>query len=263
MSKKISTFFVYVSLMSGFILNGYTQSVIGIFSDTVYLLSVFHNSGEEKNIDENYYCAVFLDIQSDIESLLPSAMKEYTIVCPDGLLAQQIDKEINNRFVANTSIGSGMSLYEAGFQYWRLKGGSAPDSDYIKTLSHSELYNYLEYGDMLLGEIIDPLVTGGLMVCFGGDNFSPWDFEYKEVGIYYRLFKLCVDYLLLDDSDGSILAHSYKWAIYPRHGDFDSVQNVRIPLGDIGDPFLSHLKVILKDGKLLIALPYSVVNLTK
>ena len=32
--------------------------------------------------------------------------------------------------------------------------------------------------------------------------------------------------------------------------------------GDCGDPIRTHLKVILKDGNLLTALPYSVANLT-
>ena len=54
-------FLTLIFLWSGLFYSIHAQSVIGIFSDTVYLLSVFHNSGEKYNRAENYYYAVFLD----------------------------------------------------------------------------------------------------------------------------------------------------------------------------------------------------------
>jgi predicted transcriptional regulator len=63
-------------LLSGLFDGIHAQTVIGTFSDTVYLLSVFHNSGEKDNKAENYYCAVFLDKESATDSLLPLKTEE-------------------------------------------------------------------------------------------------------------------------------------------------------------------------------------------
>lgn len=52
-------------------------------------------------------------------------------------------------------------------------------------------------------------------------------------------------------------------SIAPSACRYDGPQNVRMSLGDCGDPIKTHLKVILKDGTILTALPYSVVNLTE
>jgi hypothetical protein len=55
MNSKISIFLVCMILLSGLFDGIHAQTVIGTFSDTVYLLSVFHNSGEKDNKAENYY----------------------------------------------------------------------------------------------------------------------------------------------------------------------------------------------------------------
>ena len=57
----ISTFVISFFLFLVTIVSCTVQTVIGTFSDTVYLLSVFHNSGKKDNKAENYYYAVFLD----------------------------------------------------------------------------------------------------------------------------------------------------------------------------------------------------------
>lgn len=82
MNRTITTFAAYMLLMLGSFPNALAQTVIGICSDTVYLLSVFHNSGEKDNKAENYYCAVFLDKESDIERLLPLKTEKsvYTLI---------------------------------------------------------------------------------------------------------------------------------------------------------------------------------------
>lgn len=68
---------------------------------------------------------------------------------------------------------------------------------------------------------------------------------------------------MFDDPNVSVLGKSYEWTIYPGACRYDGPQKVRLSLGDCGDPIRTHLKVILKDGKILTALPYSVVNLTE
>ena len=280
MNKVISILTACIYLLFCCIDKGYSQIATGTFSDTVYLLSVFNNSGDKKNKDENYYCAVFLDKESSIENLLHLKMGEYVntrhnkhdktvkavkYVRLDEKLEQRINEEIDNHFLANPCIGAGMALSAACRQYLDNKDKTDPYYFFIiDTLFKSRMFKYLMDPDMLLGEITNPLVTGGLMI--GCDNDPPcesWKFDYENEGTYYKLFKLQVDYLLLDDPNGCVLARSYEWTIYPGMGSFDSAQNVKIPLGDIGSPFISHLKVILKNGKLLTALPYSIVNLTK
>ena len=115
-----------------------------------------------------------------------------------------------------------------------------------------------------MGEITEPLLTGGLMIGWGDQPpRGPWVFDYEKKGTYYKLFKLRVDYLLFDDPNVSVLGKSYEGSFYPGTGEYDGVQNVRLLLGDCGSPFISHLKVILKEGKILTALPYSVVKLTE
>lgn len=262
--------------------NGHAQSVIGIFSDTAYLLSVFHNSGEKDNKAENYYCAVFLDKESDIESLLPLKttkfvyvpcdtsnllVKENWYVRTDAKTEKRIAEEIETHFVANPCIGGGMAIFNACGQYLDGKDKTAPYYSFMTdTLFKSKaLRKHSTEPDMLMGEITDPLVTGGLMIgwCDSDTPLGNWEFDYEEKGTYFKLFKLEVDYLLFDDPNTSVLGRSYEWTIFPGIGKYDGVQNVRLLLGDVGSPFISHLEVIFKDGKILTALPYNVVKLTE
>ena len=279
MNGKVSIFIFVVFLMIGFIANSYAQSVIGTFSDTLYLLSIFHSSGDKGNISENYYCAVFLDKESNIENILPLKtmedvyfrydtsdliFKKNWYVRTNAEQEQRIAEEIYNYFVANPSIGAGMALIKSYSQY--MNGRDTSDLYYhffVDVFLNSEIRNNYWQPDMLSGEITDPLVTGGLKIGLCDTPSGPWIFDYEKKGTYYKLFKLCVDYLLLDDPNGCVLAKSYECAIYPRSRQFNNVQDVLILLGDVGSPFLSHLKIILKEGKYLTALPYSVVKLSE
>lgn len=281
MNRTITTFAAYMLLMLGSFPNALAQTVIGICSDTVYLLSVFHNSGEKDNKAENYYCAVFLDKESDIERLLPlKTEKSVYIHCDTSDLMVKnnwyvrtnakteklINEEIENHFVANPCIGAGMAHVAAYCQY--MKNRDTTDSYYhflVDVLLKSEMSNYLLYPDMLSGEITESLVTGGLMIgwCDNDPPLGTWKFDYEKQGTYYKLFKLCADYLLLKDPDGSVLAKSYKWVIDFGMGDFDCARNVKFLLGNNGNPFITHLRVVLKEGEILTALPYSVVKLTE
>ena len=280
MNKKVSTWTTCICLLLCPFTNIQTQSIIGVFSDTVYLLSVFHNSGEEKNIDENYYCAVFLDKESDIESLLPLITEEYmrvrydthnisvgkyTFVGPNDKHKQLIDEEFGNHFVGNACIGAGVSFKRACLEYLKNHDTAAPYYCFIKdTILHSEIGSYPLYSDVLLGEIVEPLATGGMIIC-SDPPCEPWELNYKERGTYCRLFKLCIEYLLFDDEVGNILAQSYSYTINTSPYVPEDIQNLKILIGDISGngAFVCPLKVVRKDGKLLTALPYSVVNFAK
>lgn len=283
MSLRISIFLTCIFLLSGLFDNMCAQTVIGTFSDTIYLLSVFHNSGEKDNKAENYYCAVFLDKKSDIEGLLSlKTTKSVYVPCDtsdilvkknwyvrtDAKTEKRIAEEIETHFVANPCIGGGMAIITACGQYLNGKVTTFPYYSFITdTVFKSEMVKkHPMTPDMLMGEITDPLVTGGLMIGWCDDSDAPlgaWIFDYEEKGTYCKLFKLEVDYLLFDDPSTNILGKSYEWVIHPGTGKYEGTQNVRLLLGDVGSPFISHLKVFLKDGQILTALPYSVKNLTK
>ena len=93
---------------------------------------------------------------------------------------------------------------------------------------------------------------------------EPLELNYKERGTYYRLFKLCIEYLLFDDEVGNILAQSYSYTINTSPYVPENIQKLKILIGDISGngAFVCPLKVVRMDGKLLTALPYSVVKLT-
>lgn len=278
MNKKISTWTTCICLLLCPFTNIQTQSIIGAFSDTVYLLSVFHNSGEEKNIDENYYCAVFLDKESDVEGLLPLKTEEYmhvhydtsdinigkyTFIKPNDTLERRITGEIDNHFIANACIGAGVSFVRACWEYLKSHDTAAYYYFIKDTLLHSEISSYPLYSDVLLGEIVEPLATGGMIIC-SDPPCEPLELNYKERGTYYRLFKLCIEYLLFDDEVGNILAQSYSYTINTSPYVPENIQNLKILIGDISGngAFVCPLKVVRMDGKLLTALPYSVANLT-
>lgn len=283
MSRMISTFVISFFLFLVTIVSCTAQTVIGTFSDTIYLLSVFHNSGEKDNKAENYYCAVFLDKKSDIEGLLSlKTTKSVYVPCDtsdilvkknwyvrtDAKTEKRIAEEIETHFVANPCIGGGMAIITACGQYLNGKVTTFPYYSFITdTVFKSEMVKkHPMTPDILMGEITDPLVTGGLMIGWCDDSDAPlgaWIFDYEEKGTYCKLFKLEVDYLLFDDPSTNILGKSYEWVIHPGTGKYEGTQNVRLLLGDVGSPFISHLKVFLKDGQILTALPYSVKNLTK
>ncbi len=282
MNRAISTFVISCFLFFVTIFSCTAQTVIGTFSDTVYLLSVFHNSGKKDNKAQNYYCAVFLDKESDIESFVPLMTTKYVYVpCDtsdimvkenwyvkmDAKTEKLISEEVENHFLANSGIGAGMAIITACGQYLNDKDTTFPYYSFITdTVFKSEMVKkHSVKPDILMGEITNPLVTGGLMIgwCDNDTPLGAWKFDYKKKGTYCKLFKLEVDYLLFDDPNTSVLGKSYEWAIHPGTGRYDGAQNVRLLLGDCGSPFISHLKVILKDGKILTALPYSVVKLTE
>ena len=277
----ISTFVISFFLFLVTIVSCTAQTVIGTFSDTVYLLSVFHNSGQKDNKAENYYCAVLLDKESEIESFLPLKTTKYVYVpCDtsdimikknwyvetDAKTEKRISEEVENHFIANPCIGGGMAIFTACDQYLNGKDNASPYYSFMTdTLFKSEiLRKNSTQSDMLMGEITDPLVTGGLMIGWGDQTpRGPWIFDYEKKGTYYKLFKIRVDYLLFDDPNVSVLGKSYEWTIHPGTGRYNGPQNVTLLLGDCGKPFVTHLKVILKDGKILTALPYNVVKLTE
>ena len=281
MNRVISTFFMSCTFFFVTIVSGTAQTVIGTFSDTVYLLSVFHNSGKKDNKAENYYCAVFLNKESAIDNLLPLKTEEcmhirfethdisvgkYTFVRPNNRLQQLIDEEVGRHFVGNACIGAGWGIFRACSQYLDGKEKTAPYYSFIvDTLFNSPLFKkHFQKPDMLMGEITNPLLTGGLMIGWGDrPPRGPWVFDYEKKGTYYKLFKLRMDYLLFDDPNVSVLGKSYEGSFHPGVGEYDGVQNVCLLLGDCGSPFISHLKGIPKDGKILTALPYSVVKLTE
>ena len=241
--KKITSWTASICLLLSPLTNIQAQSIIGAFSDTVYLLSIFHNSGEEKNIDENYYCAVFLEKESDIESLLPLKTEEfmrvhygtsdvtigkYTFIKPNDTLEQRISEDIENHFKANACIGAGVSFKRACWKY--LKSHDTVDSYYhiVKdTLLRSEISSYPIYTDVLLGEIVEPLATGGMIIC-SDPPCEPLELNYKKRGTYCRLFKLCIEYLLFDDEVGNVLAQSYSYTINTSPYVPENIQNLKI-----------------------------------
>ena len=280
MNKRISTWTTSLCLLLCSFTNIQAQSIIGAFSDTVYLLSVFHNSGEEKNIDENYYCAVFLDKESDIDCLLPLKTEEYmrvhydtsdvtigkyTFIKPNDTLEQRIAEEIDNHFIANACIGAGVSFKRVCWEYLKNHDTAAPYYYFIKdTLLYCEISSYPLYSDVLLGEIVEPLATGGMIIC-SVPPCEPLRFNYKNKGTYFRLFKLCVECLLFEDEVGNVLAQSYSYTINTSPYMPENIQNLKILIGDISgkEAFSCPLKVVRRDGKTLTALPYSVVKLSE
>ena len=243
MNKKISTWILSICPLLCFFPNIQAQSVIGIFSDTVYLLSVFHNSGEKDNRVENYYCAVFLDKESDIGCFLPLkteeymrvhyntseiAIEKYTFIKPNDTLEQRISEEIDNHFIANACIGAGVSFKRVCWEYLRSHDTAASYYYFIKdTLLHSEISSYPVYTDVLLGEIVEPLATGGLIIC-SDSPCEPLELNYKKRGTYCRLFKLCIEYLLFDDEVGNVLAQSYSYTINTSPYVPENIQNLKI-----------------------------------
>lgn len=280
MNKRISTWTTSICLLLCPFTNVQAQSIMGAFSDTVYLLSLFHNSGEEKNINENYYCAVFLDKKSNIECLLPLKTEEYmrvhydtsdvaigkyTFINPNDTLKQLITEEIDNHFIANACIGAGVSFKRACLGYLEKNDTAASYYYFIKdTILHSEISSYPLYSDVLLGEIVEPLATGGMIIC-SDPTCEPCEFNYKRQGTYFRLFKLYVDCLLFDDEEGTVLSQSYSFTINTNPILPENIQGLKILIGDVSGKgaFVCSLKVVRRYGKILTALPYSVVNLTK
>ena len=262
MNQRVSIFLAFMFLLSGLFDSIHAQTVIGTFSDTVYLLSVFHYSGEKDNRAENYYCAVFLDEESNIESFIPLDLRKYIRV--GDTIEQSIEQEIDSHFVVNTCIGAGMAIFTACGQYLNGKDKTAPYYSFITdTVFKSKMVKtHSTKPDILMGKITDPLSFGDLTIGWNCEPDGPWFFDYETKGTYYKLFKIGVDYLLFDDPNINVLGKSYEWTIAPSVCRYDGPRNVRLSLGDCGDPIRTHLKVIPKDGKLLTALPYSVANLT-
>ena len=280
MNKKISTWTTCICLLLCPFTNIQTQSIIGAFSDTVYLLSVFHNSGEEKNIDENYYCAVFLDKKSNMKNLVPLKTEdymrvrydttdvtvgEYTFIKPNDSLERRIAEDLANHFISNACIGAGLSFSIAGVECLKTQGTKDPYYHFIKdTLLKSDIRSFPLYSDILLGEIVGPLCTGGLVIC-DSPPCDPWEFNYKRKGTYCRLFKLYIEYLLIDDDDGNVLSKSYSCTINTNPFLPENIRNLKIQVGDISGngAFSCSLRIIFKGDKLLTALPYRVIKLTE
>ena len=240
MNRVFSLLAIGIYLLFCLFDNGNAQSVIGIFSDTVYLLSVFHYSGEKDNRAENYYCAVFLDEESNIESFIPLDLRKYIRV--GDTIEQSIEQEIDSHFVVNTCIGAGMAIITASGQYLNGKDKTAPYYSFITdTVFKSEMVKkHSTKSDILMGKITDPLSLGDLTIGWNCEPRGPWIFDYETKGTYYKLFKIGVDYLLFDDPNMSILGKSYEWTIAPGACRYDGPQNVRMSLGDCGDPIRTH-----------------------
>ena len=267
-------------LLFGSFIKGNAQSIIGICSDTVYLLSVFHNSGEKENIDENYYCAVFLDRKSNIKNLVPLktqeymrvrhdttdvAVGEYTFIKPNDTLEWRIAEDLANHLISNACIGAGMSFTRACMECLKNQGMADRYYFFIKdTLLKSDLRSYPLYSDILLGEIVEPLSTGGLVIC-DSPPCDPWKFNYSRKGLYCRLFKLYIEYLLIDDEDGNVLSKSYSYTMNTDPFLPENIRDLKILVGDISGEgaFSCPLKVVFKGDKLLTALPYRILKLTK
>lgn len=286
MNKKLFILIISAFLMLGSS-NSFAQTVLGKCSDTLYLLSAFHNSGDENNISENYYCALFLDKKSVIEKLLPLLpekrkgvpiyshgvlVEEYMFVDTESTLERQISEEIDNYFVANAAIGVGIAVHMATWEYLKDKDTTDPYYYFMEdTLRKSEFRDYPFFSDILEGEIINSLNTGGLMIRYDSSEVNsdlpiePWNFEYTRMGTYYRLFKISADYLLLEDPQGNVLTRSYSWTINSKPLMPDNLQSLKFFIGDVGGSttFSSHLKTVLKDGKLLTALPYRVKKIAE
>ncbi|MBP5662844.1 MAG: hypothetical protein J6X16_01050 [Bacteroidales bacterium] len=280
MNKLFKIVITGLCLLFGFFITGNAQKIIGTGSDTVYLLSVFQNSGEKENIDENYYCAVFLDKKSDMKNLVPLktedymrvrydttdvAVGEYSFIKPNDSLERRIAEDLANHFFSNACIGAGISFTRAGMECLKTQGVTDPYYLFIKdTLLKSDMRSFPLYSDILLGEIVGPLESGGLIIC-DSPPCDPWEFNYNRRGTYCRLFKLYIEYLLIDDEDGNVLSKSYSFTINTDPFLPESIRNLKILVGDIsGDgAFSCSLRVVFKGDKLLTALPYRVIKLTK
>ena len=256
------------------------QIIIGQCSDTVYLLSVFHNSGEKENIDENYYCAVFLDKKSNMKNLVPLKTEdymrirydtmdvvvgEYTFIKPNDSLERRIAEDLSNHFISNACIGAGISFTRAGMECLKTQGMTDPYYLFINdTLLKSDMRSFPLFSDILLGEIIGPLCTGGLVIC-DSPPCDPWEFNYNRRGTYSRLFKLYIEYLLIDDEDGNVLSKSYSCTFNTVPFLPKNIRDLKILVGDISGNgvFSCPLRVVFKGNKLLTALPYRVIKLTK
>ena len=267
-------------LLFGSFIKGNAQVVIGVCSDTVYLLSVFHNSGEKENIDENYYCAVFLDKKSNIQNYIPLkteecmrvrydttevAVGEYTFIKPNDTLERRLAEELANHIIGNACIGAGLSFTRASLECMKNQGKTDPYYLFIKdTLLKSDMCSFPLYSDILLGEIAGPLASGGLIIC-DSPPCDPWVFNYNRRGTYCRLFKLYIEYLLIDDEDGNVLSKSYSCTINTVPFLPENIRNLKILVGDISGngAFSCSLRIIFKGDKLLTALPYRVIKLTE
>lgn len=278
MNKLFKIVIAGLCLLFGSFIKGNAQIIIGICSDTVYLLSVFHNSGEKENIDDNYYCAVFLDKKSNMKNLVPLKTEdymrvhydttdvtvgEYTFIKPNDSLERRIAEDLANHFISNACIGAGLSFSIAGVECLKTQGTKDPYYHFIKdTLLKSDIRSFPLYSDILLGEIVGPLCTGGLVIC-DSPPCDPWEFNYKRKGTYCRLFKLYIEYLLIDDDDGNVLSKSYSCTINTNPFLPENIRNLKIQVGDISGngAFSCSLRIIFKRDKLLTALPYRVIKL--
>ncbi len=267
-------------LLFGSFIKGNAQVIIGICSDTVYLLSVFHNSGEKENIDENYYCAVFLDKKSNMKNLVPLKTEDYmrvrydtmdvtvgkyTFIKPNDSLERRIAEDLANHFISNACIGAGISFTRAAMECLKSQGITNPYYLLVKdTLLKSDMRSFPLYSDILLGEIVGPLCAGGLVIC-DSPPCDPWEFNYNRKGTYCRLFKLYIEYLLIDDDDGNVLSKSYSCTINTDPFLPENIRNLKIQVGDISgdEAFSCSLKVVFKGDNLLTALPYRVIKLTE
>lgn len=280
MNKLFKIVIAGLCLLFGSFIKGNAQNIIGVCSDTVYLLSVFHNSGEKENIDDNYYCAVFLDKKSNMKNLVPLKTEdymrvrydttdvtvgEYTFIKPNDSLERRIAEDLANHFISNACIGAGLSFSIAGVECLKTQGTKDPYYHFIKdTLLKSDIRSFPLYSDILLGEIVGPLCTGGLVIC-DSPPCDPWEFNYKRKGTYCRLFKLYIEYLLIDDDDGNVLSKSYSCTINTNPFLPENIRNLKIQVGDISGngAFSCSLRIIFKGDKLLTALPYRVIKLTE
>ena len=278
MNKLFKIVIMGLCLLFGSFIKGNAQVVIGVCSDTVYLLSVFHNSGERENIDDNYYCAVFLDKKSNMKNLVPLKTEyymrvrydttdvtvgEYTFIKPNDSLERRIAEDLANHFISNACIGAGLSFSIAGVECLKTQGTKDPYYHFIKdTLLKSDIRSFPLYSDILLGEIVGPLCTGGLVIC-DSPPCDPWEFNYKRKGTYCRLFKLYIEYLLIDDEDGNVLSKSYSCTINTVPFLPENIRSLKILVGDISGngAFSCSLRIIFKRDKLLTALPYRVIKL--
>ena len=278
MNKLFIIVIAGLCLLFGSFIKGNAQIIIGICSDTVYLLSVFHNSGEKENIDDNYYCAVFLDKKSNMKNIVPLKTEdymrvrydttdvtvgEYTFIKPNDSLERRIAEDLANHFISNACIGAGLSFSIAGVECLKTQGTKDPYYHFIKdTLLKSDIRSFPLYSDILLGEIVGPLCTGGLVIC-DSPPCDPWEFNYKRKGTYCRLFKLYIEYLLIDDDDGNVLSKSYSCTINTNPFLPENIRNLKIQVGDISGngAFSCSLRIIFKRDKLLTALPYRVIKL--
>ncbi len=280
MNKLFKIVIMGLCLLLDSFIKGNAQNIIGVCSDTVYLLSVFHNSGEKENIDENYYCAVFLDKKSNIQNYIPLkteecmrvrydttevSIGEYTFIKPNDTLERRIVEDLANHIISNACIGAGISFTRASLECLKNQGMADPYYFFIKdTLLQSDMRSFPLCSDILLGEILEPLGTGGLVIC-DSPPCDPWVFNYNRSGTYCRLFKLYVEYLLIDDEEGNVLSKSYSCTINTVPFLPENIRSFKILVGDISGngAFSCSLRIIFKGDKLLTALPYRVIKLTE